>query len=61
MAADTRIKVTSHTRDRLAELAKEQGLSIGLGSVNRRLVAMSNRVRIMTDGFEVARPGSAAR
>jgi hypothetical protein len=29
MAADTTIKVTSQTRDRLAELAKEQGLSIG--------------------------------
>jgi hypothetical protein len=29
MAADATIKVTSQTRDRLAELAKEQGLSIG--------------------------------
>ncbi|HEU0088300.1 MAG TPA: hypothetical protein VFQ77_11735 [Pseudonocardiaceae bacterium] len=29
MAADATIKVTSQTRDRLAELAGEQGLSIG--------------------------------
>jgi len=28
MAADATIKVTSQTRDRLAELAEEQGLSI---------------------------------